>query len=173
MDVLVCVCGLEASWWWLSKEFCIYLGLRGGGWGRGNNILDFSCSTFCWFMIQFCQNLTNYFYLTKVAKFFGGDKVMQMLLYLQGMVYKIISSVANLAVFCFEDCWINCFIRSAIKRSTIITFNQEFIAFNEPMVLFLFSWCLIFCLTFPFHLTFQFPYFIERLKILIFSPFTS
>ena len=50
-------------------------------------------------MIQFCQNLTNYFYLTKVAKFFGGDKVMQMLLYLQGMVYKIISSVVNLAVF--------------------------------------------------------------------------
>ena len=48
-----------------------------------------------------------------------------------------------------EECWINCFIRYAIKRSMIITFNQEFTAFNEPMFLFLFNWCLIFCLNFP------------------------
>ena len=49
-----------------------------------------------------------------------------------------------------EECWINCFIRYAIKRSMIITFNQEFIAFNEPILLFLFNWCLIFLLNFPF-----------------------
>ena len=49
-------------------------------------------------------DLTNDFYPTKVAKIFGGDKIMQMLLYLQGMVYKTISSVANLAVFCFVEC---------------------------------------------------------------------
>ena len=94
------------------------------------------------------SNLTNDFYLTKVAKIFGGDKIMQMLLYLKGMVYKMISSVANLAVFCSEDCWINCFIRYAIKRSMIITFNQEFTAFNEPIDLFLFiSFLFLFLLT--------------------------
>ena len=48
-----------------------------------------------------------------------------------------------------EECWMNCFIRHAIKRSMIMTFNQEFTAFNEPMFLFLFNWCLIFCLNFP------------------------
>ena len=48
-----------------------------------------------------------------------------------------------------EECWINCFIRCAIKRSMLVTFNQEFTAFNEPMFLFLFTWCLIFCLNFP------------------------
>ena len=49
-----------------------------------------------------------------------------------------------------EECWFNCFIGYAIKRSMIITFNQEFIAFNEPIFLYLFNWCLIFCLNFPF-----------------------
>ena len=49
----------------------------------------------------FCQNLTNDFYTTKVAKFYESDKIMQMLLQLQEMVYKMISSVVNLAVFCF------------------------------------------------------------------------
>ena len=47
-----------------------------------------------------------------------------------------------------EECWINCFIRYGIRRSMIITFSQEFIAFNEPMFLFLSKWCLIFCLNF-------------------------
>ena len=47
-----------------------------------------------------------------------------------------------------EECWMNCFIRYGIRRSMIITFSQEFIAFNEPMFLFLSKWCLIFCLNF-------------------------
>ena len=118
--------------------------------------------------------------LSKFNKLFLSDK--------SSKVFRRWQSYANAVIFtgdglqnhffcskprclCFEDCWINCFIRSAIKRSMIITFNQEFIAFNKPMILFLFSWCLIFCLTFPFHLTFSFPYFIERLKILIFFTF--
>ena len=60
----------------------------------------------------------------------------------------MIYSVANLAVFCFWN-MLNCFICYAIKWSMIITFSQEFIAFNEPIFLFSFNWCLIFYLTSP------------------------
>ena len=136
--MLVCVCGLEASWWWLSKEFCIYLGSRGGGWGKGNKILDFSCSIFCWFLKLLCQNLTNDFYLTKVAKFPEVIKLCKCRYSYRGWFIKWFLLSQTSLSFVFSRV-LNCFIRYAIKRSMIITLNQEFIAFNEPMVLFLFN----------------------------------
>ena len=37
--------------------------------GKGDKILDFSCSTFCRFLIFFCQNLTNDFFDKSSAVF--------------------------------------------------------------------------------------------------------
>ena len=93
----------EANWWWLSKKLCTYLGLRAGVWGKGIKILDFSCSIFSWFLIFVWLNLSNDFYLTKVEKFFGDEKIIQMLLYLQRMVYKMISPVATLLSFVLKN----------------------------------------------------------------------
>ena len=52
----------------MSNKFCIYLGSRRGGSRKKNsNILGFSCSTFCWFLIFGCQRSKIDFYRTKVA----------------------------------------------------------------------------------------------------------
>ena len=74
--VCVCVCGGgEASWWGLRKEFCTLLGSWEGGWGTGNIIFDFFGRHFVDFYLLLSKYLSNYFYLTKVEKFFGGDKI--------------------------------------------------------------------------------------------------
>ena len=50
-----------------------------------------------------------------------------------GMVYEIVSSVVNLFVFCFEECWIDCFICYTIKlkhpiKILLLLMNQWFIS---------------------------------------------
>ena len=119
------------------------------GWQLGKREQNFGLSTFCWFLNFFCRNLTNDFYLTKVAKFFWRWSYANVFIVTgDGLQNDFFCRKPRCLLF-LEECWIDCFIRYAIKRSMIITFNQEFIAFNEPMFLFLFNWCLIFCLNFP------------------------
>ena len=137
MNVLVCLCGLEANWWWLNKEFCIYKGTK---------------------LWTFHILLIFELLLSKFNKWFLSDKSSEVFWrWSYANVFIVTGDGLQNDFFCrkprcllfLEECWMNCFIRHAIKRSMIMTFNQEFTAFNEPMFLFLFNWCLIFCLNFP------------------------
>ena len=68
------------------KNFCTFHVSQGSCWGTGNRISDWeqnSWFTFCLFFIFFCLNLLNVFYFTEIVKLFGGDKIMQKVLYLQ------------------------------------------------------------------------------------------
>ena len=68
---------------------------------RRSRILDFLWTAFCWFLIFLCLNLSNDFYLTKVVvKLFGGDKIMQMVLHLQGWFTKWFFYRTPFSVFC-------------------------------------------------------------------------
>ena len=71
-----------------TKNFVLFM-VHGSCWGTENRILDFSWFIFCWFLIFSCLNLSNDFHLTKIAKFFGGDKTMQKVLYLLGWFTKL------------------------------------------------------------------------------------
>ena len=67
-----------------------------------------------------------------------------------GMAYEVSSFVSNLVIFCFEECQTDCLFAIQLKMRMIKTANQEFIAFNEPLIYFylndviflfiLFSW---------------------------------
>ena len=76
----------QVGYW--AKNFVLFMD-HGGCLGTENRILDFSLFTFSWFLIFFCLNLSNDFHLTKIAKFFGGNKIMQKVLYLQGWFTKL------------------------------------------------------------------------------------
>ena len=52
------------------------------------------------------------------------------------MVYEVSSFLSNLAVFCFEECRINCLFAIQLKRRIMKAANQEFITFNEPIIYF-------------------------------------
>ena len=127
----VCVCegrgfgGQKAGWRWLIKEFR----------NREQN--------FGLFLVHIL--LIFDLLLTKFIKWFSSDKNSDVFRRWQDyakaiipawIVYEITSSVAKFVVFCFAECWINCFICYTIKWSMIKTSNQKFITFNELMIYF-------------------------------------
>ena len=87
----------------------------------GKRILDFSWSKFCWFFIFFCLNLSIDFYRTKVAKFFGGYKIMEKVLLPQGWFPKWFFLSQILLFF-------------VLKIKTSI---QEFLTFDKPIICFI------------------------------------
>ena len=118
-----------------EKEFCTFHGSR---WLLGNREQNFGL-----FLVHIL--LIFDLLLPKFIKWFSSDKNNKVFwrwenyakfIISTGMVYEIISSVANFVVFCFEERWIDCFICYKIKRSMIKTSNQQFITFGEWMIYF-------------------------------------
>ena len=87
----VCVCGRGRSRKQVGGDrgmnFVLFM-VHGGSWGTEDRILDFFGFIFCWFLIFFCLYLWNDSHLKKIVKFFGGDKIVQKELYLQGWFTK-------------------------------------------------------------------------------------
>ena len=65
------------------------------------------------------------------------------------MVYEMFSFVANLAIFCLQECRINCLFTTQLKRRLMKTANQDFIGFNEQSITFYISDTNFFVYMFP------------------------
>ena len=65
------------------------------------------------------------------------------------MAYEVSSFVSNFAVFCFEECQMDCLFTIQLKLRMIKTANQEFITFNEPLIYFHLIDVNFFVYTFP------------------------
>ena len=104
----------------------------GGCLRTDNRIFDFFWFTFCPFLIFFCLNHQMIFIWQKSEVFSSWQNYAKGITS-AGMAYEIISSVANLVVFCFEECWIDCCIcyttklKHPIKR-LLLLMNQWFIS---------------------------------------------
>ena len=128
-----------------AKNFVLFM-VHGGCRETENRILDFSWCPFCWFLIFFCLNLSKNFHLTKITKFFGGDKMMQKVLYLQGRLTKlfllsqtslsfVLKNVESIVLFAkkLNGSW----LKHPIKN-LLLLMSHWFI-----------NWCQMFCLYFP------------------------
>lgn len=51
-----------------------------------------------------------------------------------GMAYEVLSFVADIVVFCFEECWINCL--STIQLKLRKSQSEVFITFDKPLIYF-------------------------------------
>ena len=59
-----------------------------------------------------------------------------------GMAYEVLSFVADIVVFCFEECWIDCL--STIQLKLRKSQSEVFITFDKPLI-----WSQFFCLYGP------------------------
>ena len=114
-----------------AKNFKLSM-VRGGYSRTDNRIFNFFWFTFCQFLIFFHLNYQMIFIWQKSAVFRRWQNYAKGITS-AGMVYEIISSVANLFVFCFEECWIDCFICYTIKlkhpiKILLLLINQWFIS---------------------------------------------
>ena len=90
-------------------------------------------SYFVLFLIFFCLNYQMVLIWQKKRMFLEVKKLCKRYYISAGMVYEIISSVTNFVVFCFEECWIDCFICYTIKlkhpiKRLLLLMNQWFIS---------------------------------------------
>ena len=138
MCLFFCICvrgeGLrgrqkDGSDW--AKNFELFM-VPGGYSGTDKKIFDFYWFTFCPFFIFLYLNYQMIFIWQKSAVFRRWQNYAKGITS-AGMVYEIISSVANLVVFCFEESWIDCFICDTIKlkhpvKRLLLLMNQCFIS---------------------------------------------
>ena len=116
-----------------AKSFELFM-VHGGCPGTDNRILDFFVwFIFCPFLIFFCLNYQMVLIWQKKRMFLEVKKLCKRYYISAGMVYEIISSVTNFVVFCFEECWIDCFICYTIKlkhpiKRLLLLMNQWFIS---------------------------------------------
>ena len=138
MCLFFCICvrgeGLrgrqkDGSDW--AKNFELFM-VPGGYSGTDKKIFDFYWFTFCPFFIFLYLNYQMIFIWQKSAVFRRWQNYAKGITS-AGMVYEIVSSVVNLFVFCFEECWIDCFICYTIKlkhpiKILLLLMNQWFVS---------------------------------------------